>query len=256
MRRNASDPLASNREWKQWGELDPLWAVASWPDRQKGRLSEWTDDDFYDTGKSDWADFLRQWEQYGLTKNTCLEVGCGAGRITKHLAHSFALVYAVDVSPGMISYATERIHCDNLVFSTTDGLHLPQADGSVTAVFSTHVLQHLDNTKIGLSYFREFYRVLSQKGSLMIHLPLYQLPIAATATYKVCQGLINLKYYLAEMQARIQRLHNVRLMRMTWYDTATLHRYLGDVGFERIEFRSFPTSTNGALHSFVLATKY
>src|SRR6202008_1823276 len=85
-------------------------------------------------------------------------------------------VYAVDVSEDMIQGARVGVERDNVEFFAIDGLHLPLADRSVKALFSTHVLQHLDNTKIGYSYVREFFRVLDADGTMMIHIPLYQFP--------------------------------------------------------------------------------
>src|SRR5437764_15041344 len=89
--------LKSNTEWKQWGREDPLWGVASWENKQKHAGSAWTDEEFYALGQSDWQDFIGQWDHYGVNRESCLEVGCGAGRITKQLVNSFATVYAVDV---------------------------------------------------------------------------------------------------------------------------------------------------------------
>jgi len=158
------DFLESNTEWKQWGKQDPLFGVASWANKEKGSVSAWTDEEFYALGESDWRDFYRIWQQYGVSRETCLEVGCGAGRITRQLVNSFDHVQAVDVSEDMIKYARERIGAKNLQFFVVDGIHLPQPDGSVRAIFSTHVLQHLDNVNIGLSYFHEFFRVLDLVG--------------------------------------------------------------------------------------------
>jgi len=168
--------LKTNAEWKQWGKDDPLWGVASWASKQKDGASPWTEQEFYALGESDWQDFSKHWEQYGLNRRCCLEIGCGAGRLTKQLATSFESVCAVDVSEDMIKYARQAVQGAHVEFTVIDGLYLPQSDSSVTAVFSTHVLQHLDAEATGLSYFREFFRVLQVGGSLMVHLPLYQFP--------------------------------------------------------------------------------
>jgi predicted SAM-dependent methyltransferase len=55
-------------------------------------------------------------------------------------------------------------------------MEIPKPDRSVKAIFSTHVLQHLDSVEAGLAYFQEFYRTLDNGGTLFVHLPLYQFP--------------------------------------------------------------------------------
>ena len=54
--------MKSNVEWKKWGEVDPLYAVASWAGKQRGQSNPWTDEEFYELGRSDWADFVRHWQ--------------------------------------------------------------------------------------------------------------------------------------------------------------------------------------------------
>lgn len=244
--------LNSNAEWKQWGKTDPLWAVASWANKEKGGASPWTEEEFYSLGKLDWRDFLGHWQQYGVALQSCLELGCGAGRITKHLAESFDRVYALDVSEDMISQARKAVD-SNVEFSIIHGTNLPQDDCSVKAVFSAHVLQHLDNTDVGFSYFREFYRVLDAGGTLMVHLPVYQFPDGPT------ERLMGLLYAfnrrLGGIRAGVKRRLGIKLMRGTTYPIHALSVVLANLGFKNTEFRIFPTKSNGAPHPFVFATK-
>ena len=249
------DFLRSNTEWKQWGREDPLFGVASWAGKQKGSVSAWTDEEFYALGESDWRDFFRTWQQYGVSRESCLEVGCGAGRITRQLANSFDRVEAVDVSEDMIKYARGRVGAKNVQFLVVDGIHLPQPDRSVGAIFSTHVLQHLDDINIGLSYFHEFFRVLDSGGTIMVHLPLYEWPPERPKLGALFNALFSLYTRLSDMKAQINRRQGARIMRYTPYPMRLLYSSLTAQGFRNIEFRVFPTSSNGHLHPFVLATK-
>lgn len=245
--------LKSNTEWKQWGKEDPLWGVATLANKQKDGASPWTDDEFYSMGKSDWIDFLRHWEHYGVDRRSCLEIGCGAGRMTKQLADYFDRVNAVDVSEGMIERARIAVG-PSVKFFVIDGLSLPQADRSVLAVFSTHVLQHLDSVEIGFRYFRELFRVLDVGGTIMIHLPLHAYPSDGHVS-----GLMEFLYassrHAAQILADIKRRMGKKLMRGTSYPSQSLELFLTNLGFKNIEFRTFRTKSDRGLHSFVFATK-
>lgn len=246
--------LKSNTEWIQWGKDDPLWAVASCPEKQKEGGRPWTDEDFYAYGASNWRDFFEQWVHYGVDRESCLEVGCGAGRFTLQLACVFEQVEAVDVSKNMIEYAREKLGLTNVSFSVIDGIHLPQTDRSVKAVFSTHVLQHLDTAEVGFAYFREFYRVLDWGGTLMVHLPLYQIP-AYGITGAVMRRLYSVYRLLGQARADVRRRVSAKTMRRTPYPIDDLHKHLNSIGFRNVEFRIFPTKINGDLHPFVFASK-
>lgn len=246
--------LKSNTEWKQWGREDPFWAVSSWANKQKHGSSPWTEQEFYALGESDCQDFIRQWQHYGIEKESCIEIGCGAGRLTKQLAKIFRQVYAVDVSEDMIAHARKAVG-PNVEFSLIDGLRLPQHDGFVTSVFSALVLQHLDNAETGLSYFQEFYRVLGPGGTLMIQLPIYQFPNYPAPARIIIQMLHAFTRTVGSIHADMRRRAGIKLMRMTPYSMDSLCNRLVDIGFGQVEFRVFPTKSNGVLHSFVFATK-
>jgi len=247
--------LRSNVEWRLWGKDDPLWGVASWSNKQKDGASPWTEEEFYAAGESDWQDCLRQWQQYGVRGSNCLEIGCGAGRITRPLAAAFDRVAAVDVSPDMIARARSAVSSGNVDFSLIDGLRLPQADGSVSAIFSTHVLQHLDSEQIGLSCFREYYRVLEPGGTIMVHLPLYQLPHDTEVLGALMKSQLAAYRLVFSIKAVVYRRLGLKIMRGTKYSIKSLHRLLSDLGFKRVEFRIFSLISNRDLHPFVLATK-
>jgi ubiquinone/menaquinone biosynthesis C-methylase UbiE len=247
--------MESNLEWKQWGRDDPLWAAATWRNKRKEGAAPWTDEEFYALGESDWRDFFQQWRQYGVSTESCLEIGCGPGRITRQLARCFASVCAVDVSEDMISYARKHAQALNTSFLVVEGVALPRPDRSVKSIFSTHVLQHLDSVEAGLAYFQEFYRVLDHGGTIFVHLPLYQFPAEHRAIGRVYSASWTMWKRLGKLRARVKRRLLLKTMRDTPYPPKVLYAFLAGLGFGRIEFRIFPVSSNGDLHPFVLATK-
>jgi ubiquinone/menaquinone biosynthesis C-methylase UbiE len=245
--------MKSNAEWERWGELDPLHAVASWPGKQAGAANAWTPAEFYALGESDWRDFSAHWRHYGLQPGHCVEIGCGAGRLTKHLAQDFQTVTALDVSPAQTKYARAQIPAANVTFCVTDGVRIPLLPVSAQAVFSTHVFQHFDQRTDAIDVLREAHRVLAAGGTLMIHLPLLQLPpLRGSGLIRRLLGAMELaKAFKAATLRRAGR----PVMRMLCYEKSWLVSELCRLGFARVEFRSFPVKSNQSLHDFVLATK-
>jgi ubiquinone/menaquinone biosynthesis C-methylase UbiE len=140
-------------------------------------------------------------------------------------------------------------------FSLIDGLHLPQDGNSVSAIFSTHVLQHLDNEDVGHSYFREFFRVLDMNGTIMVHLPLYQLPKDSGIVGGLMRSQLTALRTLSSIKASMNRILRAKIMRYTQYRMTSLRLALSDIGFKQVEFRVFTLKSNGDPHTFVFATK-
>lgn len=140
---------------------------------------------YVNTARQDWTDeeFFRSGEQTVLEEvltdmtNICqgvwpkrmkvLEIGCGAGRVTRALADVFGEVHAVDVSGEMIRQARAALAGAKNVF-------LYQNNGADLAVlpaglqfdfaFSTIVFQHIPSREIIYSYVREVHRMLRPGG--------------------------------------------------------------------------------------------
>jgi ubiquinone/menaquinone biosynthesis C-methylase UbiE len=98
-----------------------------------------------------------------------LEIGCGVGRVGKHLARHCHRWIGADVSPNMLRYAAERLrHLPNVEFVEIPGNDLrPIADESVDVVYSTVVFMHLD-TWDRYAYVKEARRVLRPGGKLYV----------------------------------------------------------------------------------------
>lgn len=248
--------MKSNIEWGLWGRVDPLYGVASWEGKSKSGSAPWKDDEFYALGKSDWQDFKRHWDQFGVTYGTCLEIGCGAGRITRQLAEEFKEVRALDVSEAMIAYARVRIPNGNVRFILADGFRLPLPDGSIDAVFSTHVFQHFDSLDDAGEYFREIFRVMKGGGSLIIHLPIYRWP-GYRRIYKLFNAIPDAAGAVWAVYNRFLIKRGVRrpLMRHLPFEIDWLFATLKHLGFVDTELRIIRVKSNDGEHPFVLARK-
>src|SRR5438128_10429187 len=62
---------------------------------------------------------------------TCVEVGCGPGRMTGHLAGRFDRVIAVDVSSVMLELADEAVRAANVELRLVRGDRLDAVEGGI-----------------------------------------------------------------------------------------------------------------------------
>ncbi|MEH1056689.1 methyltransferase domain-containing protein [Micromonospora sp. CPCC 206171] len=94
-----------------------------------------------------------------------LEVGCGPGRITRHL-HDLGLDAAgLDLSPGMVAQA-RRDHPD-LRFTEGSMLELDLPDGALAGLVAWYSVIHLPDDRLPAA-FAEFHRVLAPGGHLLL----------------------------------------------------------------------------------------
>jgi SAM-dependent methyltransferase len=129
--------------------------------------SDWNSEDFYNSGRLNvfheiLIDLGNVCQGMNAKEMKVLEIGCGAGRMTRALAQVFGEVYAVDVSGEMIAKAREGL-------ADLTNVHLFQNNGADLAVlgevridfaFSYIVFQHIPCREVIYSYAREVYRLL------------------------------------------------------------------------------------------------
>lgn len=248
----------SKIEWEDWGRRDPLFGVAGWEGKAKSDAHPWTDQEFFAVGEAHWSNHLRQWKEYGFNPAVCVEIGCGAGRITRQLADCFERVYALDISYSMLAYAARRVEHSRVLFCVTDGNRLPLADSSVTGAFSTYVFQHFDDVSEATAYFREIYRVLRGGCTMMISLPAYCWPGGRLRF--LLRPLYRLRQQLARVHTAYQRFRLARgggspFCPGLQYEADWLHETLSRIGFQDVEIRIIPFQVHEGLESFVFCRK-
>ena len=100
---------------------------------------------------------------------TVLEIGCGTGKAVWELCHHAGRVYGLDLAPGMLQVAHERLLKDNLEgrvhLLCGDGAALPYSDHSFSALFMSFTLELFDTPEIPL-VLAECHRVLQPGGRL------------------------------------------------------------------------------------------
>src|SRR5262249_25579473 len=103
---------------------------------------------------------------------TCVEVGCGSGRMTAALAERFDRVVALDVSPAMVERARAATNDDRVEFQTISGEQLDGVDDARASVVVCYlVLQHLPARDSVAVYLDEFACVLAPGGEAFVQLP-------------------------------------------------------------------------------------
>lgn len=250
-------PPKSLEEWKIWGSHDPLWGVAAWAGKRKGDEQAWSDADFERLGAADWEDFWAHWLRYGVEPYRCLEIGCGAGRLTPHIAAIFEETIAVDVSEGMIARARERVKKQAIRFVLSDGTGIPAEDESVSGVFSTHVFQHFDSLEYASYYFQEVARVLRPKGSMMIHVPTFKWH---PWTPRVAKEALAIRLRIGAAGVWLRRHLMARgwggpTMNMVYFPEEWLFDTAAAAGLLDVELIQFAVRSNGAIHPFLMARK-
>jgi SAM-dependent methyltransferase len=131
----------------------------------------------YDVVAADYADLLRDllaestWDRAVLgafaeiAAGPVVDVGCGPGRITGHLAKLGVEVSGIDLSPQMVEVA--RSECPGLTFSVGSLLGLDLADGSLGGLVSWYSLVHTPRHLLPVA-FGEFFRVLRPGGHVLL----------------------------------------------------------------------------------------
>jgi ubiquinone/menaquinone biosynthesis C-methylase UbiE len=133
--------------------------------------TQWTDEEFFDSGERTVAeqilnDMINICQGKDPKQMRVLEIGCGAGRVTRALARVFGEVYAIDISGEMVRQA-------RLALAATPNAHVFQNNGTdlrvlgdiqVDFAFSCIVFQHIPSREVIENYVGEVHRLLRPGG--------------------------------------------------------------------------------------------
>jgi SAM-dependent methyltransferase len=123
-------------------------------------------DRFWESGERD-VDMLLETLGVSLAPGDhVVEIGCGAGRMSRALAARVERVTAIDVAPRMLELARHHnAGRRNVEWLLGDGTSLAGVpDGAADACISYVVLQHIPDPAVILGYVREMGRVLRPGG--------------------------------------------------------------------------------------------
>lgn len=157
---------------------------------------------------------------------TCVEVGCGSGRMTPLLAARFDRVIALDVSQAMLDRTREAVgDAPNVELVLGSGERLDGvADGVADTLVCYLVLQHLPRRELVLAYLREFARVLARGGEAFVQVPVLDAGLRARAWRLARAAAVPVMWRLRRRPQDDPALRGTRLTR------AELERGLTDAG--------------------------
>ena len=140
----------------------------------------------------------------------------------------------------------QRAVPDNVEFRVVDGPAIPLADAEADAVFSVHVLQHLDRFADVARYLAEARRVIRPGGAMMVHITLSS---AGRTPWR--RALDELDLWRSRRGLRQGRRHSA--VRMRVYRPEHVAGTLEGLGFEAIEMRLFSARSIHYPHHFWFA---
>lgn len=132
---------------------------------------DWTDEAFFASGERTLAeeiltDMTNICQGKDPKQMRVLEIGCGAGRVTRALARQFGTVYGVDISGEMVERARRALadQPNAHVFQNSGCDLAVLGDIEVDFAFSSIVFQHIPSRAVIESYVREVHRLLRPGG--------------------------------------------------------------------------------------------
>jgi len=131
-----------------------------------------SEDDFDRNGIKDVA-YLVNPVYNSISHDHLLEIGCGAGRMTKHLSKNFNKVIATDVSEEMLHFAARRLANpeSNVTLMHTNGITLPDVEdewSDFTLCFA--VLDHIPERSYVTGLLMEIRRTLNPLGMAVLEI--------------------------------------------------------------------------------------
>ncbi len=129
--------------------------------------TDWTDEEFFESGRRTvreeiLTDMINICQGKDPKQMKVIEIGCGAGRVTRALAEIFGEVHGVDVSGEMVALAREALKdMPNAHVYQNNGMDLEVIPpGEYDFAFSSIVFQHIPSREVIENYVREVHRLL------------------------------------------------------------------------------------------------
>jgi SAM-dependent methyltransferase len=160
--------MSTDKEWENWGRLDPYFGIITDPRFRRDRLDETELEFFFATGREHVGNVLgTAYQRFDpkFAPRSILDFGCGVGRVLLPFARIADRAVGIDVSESMLAKA--RQHADAEGISNIE--YRRQGDlagiepGSFDLVHSVMVLQHIDVAR-GIDIFGQLVAAVAPRG--------------------------------------------------------------------------------------------
>ena len=200
------------REWEEWGDKDPYYAVLSTSRYRANSIGQFRDE-FFRTGEDHAAKALSRLEaRYGaIGKERCLDFGCGVGRVMLPLARRFAEIVGLDVSDSMLAEAQrnlESLGVTNAKLGKSDDRLSCVSDMKFDFVHSYITLQHIPAGR-GYLILARLLDLLKSDGAFFLQFCVgRKMPILSSAACHIKRAFVIVKiptqYYQEKAMERAE----------------------------------------------------
>ncbi|OGW85952.1 MAG: hypothetical protein A3C35_07230 [Omnitrophica bacterium RIFCSPHIGHO2_02_FULL_46_11] len=177
-----------------------------------------------------------------------LDVACGMGYGTAHLAAFAKKAVGVDLSQEAIVYAREHYQNTNTAFETMDASRLTFPNNTFDVVCSFETIEHLNDVE---GYLCGIERVLKPEGIFLV-----STPCVARTTNKPENSFHVQEWSSVDFQALLERYFStVKLFGQRRKQTS-LHRWLQKVDFLNLRRKIYPSKFGKALSTATGTTPF
>jgi SAM-dependent methyltransferase len=162
--------------WNKVGREAPHWSVVTASKFLPENIMQ-HQDEFFESSRIDEEIILSGLARVGVVPSelrSCVEFGCGVGRLTFRLASLFPKVTGIDISSSHLALAREycnRLDQKNVDFVQASSEALMPAEG-FDFWFSRIVLQH-NPPPVSMAIIRKAFQALNRGGIAMFQVPVY-----------------------------------------------------------------------------------
>jgi len=168
----------TDKAWGKWGQTDPYYGILGDDNFRKENLNEDNIKAFFESGEvyiRCIIDIITKHIDPAFAPSSCLDFGCGVGRLVMPLAKRYDNVVGIDVSDAMLEEARQNClsnEIDNVVFYRSDD-NLSAVNGRFDFIHSCLVFQHIP-VRRGKCILKRLLSLLDDEGLAVIQIIFYR----------------------------------------------------------------------------------